>query len=420
MAGIASAVVAAAAVFSNTHTMRLSKALYKCARGALVLVTTALTACGSANRNSSQASTPAPRVVTVITVEPDRIPITDSFTGRLSAYREANVLARVAGVLLKRLYEEGTEVRAGQPLFAIDSAPYRAALDGALAALAQARATAANAHINAQRDRDLISTHLVSEQQLDTDEATERSTAAVVKQAEANVESARINLGYTTVTSPISGIAGEQQVTEGALVGEGTPTLLTTVDQLDPIYVNFDEPATQIEQLTSLAQRGLISAVSGRQATLRLARPDGTPYGLPGALDFRAATVDPSSGAAALRGVVPNPGHSLLPGMYVHLRVTVGIASHAFLVPQLALQRDRRGSYVLSVEPDGTVALKRVKTEGASGTDWIVWSGLTAGEHIVVAGIQGALPGTKVTATERRATGGKSPAATDAAPAAGQ
>ena len=378
--------------------MHLSRIAKRRAGGALLVAAAAsLAACGSSGKGAPQA---APPPVTVVAVEPQQVALTSSFTGRLSAYREANVLARVSGVLLRRLYKEGTEVKTGQPLFEIDPAPYQAALDAAVAALAQARASAVNAHANAQRDRDLISSHLVSEQQLDTDEATERSTAAAVKQAQANVESARINLGYTNVTSPIAGIAGEQQVTEGALVGQGTPTLLTTVDQMDPIYVNFDEPATQIEQLTSEQQSGDVIAASGSEAKVQLTLPDGTPYGVPGVLDFHAVTVDPSTGTAALRGILPNPDHALLPGMYVNVLVTVGFAQHAFLVPQAALQRDNQGAYVLTVGTDDTVVEKRVQTEGASGVDWIVSSGLAAGDRVIVAGIQSATPGAKVAAIE--------------------
>ncbi|HEY6517015.1 MAG TPA: efflux RND transporter periplasmic adaptor subunit [Steroidobacteraceae bacterium] len=394
--------------------MHLSRIAKRRAGGALLAaVAASLAACGSSGQSASQAASSAPPPVTVVTVEPQQVALTSDFTGRVSAYREANVLARVSGVLLKRFYKEGTEVKAGQPLFQIDPAPYRAALDAAAAALAQARANAVNAHTTAQRDRDLISSHLVSEQQLDTDEATERSTAAAVKQANANVESARINLGYTNVTSPIAGIAGEQQVTEGALVGQGTPTLLTTVDQLDPIYVNFDEPATQIEQLTSEQQSGHISMADGSEAKVQLTLPDGTPYGVPGVLDFHAATVDPSTGTAALRGILPNPSHALLPGMYVNLRLTVGTAQHAFLVPQAALQRDAQGAYVLTVATDDTVVEKRVMTEGASGTDWIVSSGLAAGDRIIVAGIQSAHPGAKVAAATKPATEAQSMASAD-------
>lgn len=409
-----------AVIFSHSR-MRLSRTVKGRLRGALAAAAAALiAACGSASRSTSQGAPPAPPPVTVVAVEPQQVPLTSGFTGRLSAYREANVLARVSGVLLKRLYKEGTEVKAGQPLFEIDPAPYRAALDAALAALAQARANAANAHANAQRDRDLIASHLVSQQQLDTDQAAERSTAAAVKQGEANVESARINLGYTNVTSPITGIAGEQQVTEGALVSQGTPTLLTTVDQLDPIYVNFDEPATQLEQLSSAEQSGHVVATSGDQAKVQLTLPDGTPYGLPGVLDFRAATVDPSTGSAALRGILPNPEHTLLPGMYVNLRVTVAVAQQAFLVPQAALQRDGQGAYVYTVGADDTVIEKRVTTEGASGVDWIVSDGLAAGDRVIVAGIQSAHPGAKVAAVEEPTARNQArSAATAVAPATG-
>jgi membrane fusion protein, multidrug efflux system len=401
--------------------MRLSRTVKRTVRGPLLAalaasLTASLTACGSAGKVASAPQAPPP--VTVLRVEPQAVPLTHSFTGRLSAYREANVLARVSGVLLKRLYQEGSEVKAGQPLFEIDPAPYRAALDAALAALAQATANAANAHVTAQRDRELIPSHLVSLSQLDTDEAAERSTAAAVKQAEANVETARINLGYTNVTSPIAGIAGEQQVTEGALVGQGTPTLLTTVDQIDPIYVNFDEPATQLEELSSMEQSGFAAAATGSEAKVQLTLPDGAPYGLPGTLDFRAATVDPSTGTAAMRGIIPNPDHSLLPGMFVNLTLTVAMAKHAFLVPQVALQRDAQGdAYVLTVDPDSTVVEKRVTTEGASGLNWIVSSGLAAGDRIIVAGLQSAQPGAKVAATYEPAS--TRAAAASSAPAAG-
>ncbi len=200
-------------------------------------------------------------------------------------------------------------------------------------------------------------------------------------------------------------------MTEGALVGQGTPTLLTTVDQLDPIYVNFDEPATQIEQLTSEQQSGDVIVASGGEAKVQLTLPDGTPYGVPGVLDFHAVTVDPSTGTAALRGILPNPDHALLPGMYVNVVVTVGFAQHAFLVPQAALQRDNQGAYVLTVGSDDTVVEKRVKTEGASGVDWIVSSGLAAGDRVIVAGIQSATPGAKVAAIEEPRADAKSKAA---------
>ncbi|MGC8517420.1 MAG: efflux RND transporter periplasmic adaptor subunit [Steroidobacteraceae bacterium] len=354
--------------------------------------TVLLAGCGA---TQPKQAAQAPLVQTV-TVQPQQVPLTEHFVGRLSAYREANVLARVAGVLLKRQYKEGTEVHAGQPLFLIDPAPYRAALDADLAALSEARANAANAAVTLQRDRTLIGPHLISQSQFDTDQAAARSTAALVQQAEANVESARINLGYTNVTSPITGIAGEQQVTEGALVGQGTATLLTTVDQINPIYVNFNEPAAQQEQLTAQAQAGRVT-LAGPKAPVQLLLSDGTDYGQPGELDFRAASVDPSTGTIALRGRIPNPHGHLLPGMFVQVRLSVGVALKAYLVPQAAVERDSNGAaYVLTVNGGDIVEKKPVETEGTSGSDWIVWRGLVAGERVIVAGIQSARPGAKV------------------------
>ena len=363
----------------------------------LAVAAALLAGCGTSTVHRAAATPP---VVTVVTVKARQVPLTRQFTGRLSAYREANVLARVAGVLLKRWYTEGSEVRSGQRLFEIDPAPYQAALDADLAALAQAKANAVNAHITAERDRILIKSHLVSESQLDTDEAAERSTAALVKQQEANAEAARINLGYCDVRSPIAGIAGEQQVTEGAMVGQGTPTLLTTVDQINPIYVNFNVPATEQETLDADADAGLLTP-AGPHAEVQLILPDGSTYGQPGQIDFRAATVDPTTGTIAMRGILPNPRRELLPGMFVDVRLSVGTAEHAFLIPQAALQRDSAGdAYVLTVAPDGTVVKKSIETEGTHGNDWIVSRGLVDGDRVIVSGVLRARPGAKVTVKE--------------------
>jgi membrane fusion protein (multidrug efflux system) len=361
---------------------------------ALALVAALLAGCGTSTVHRAAATPP---VVTVMTVKAQQVPLTREFTGRLSAYRQANVLARVAGVLLKRWYTEGSTVRRGQRLFEIDPAPYQAALDADLAALAQAKANAVNARITAERDRILIKPHLVSESQLDTDEAAERSTAALVKQQEANVEAARINLGYCDVRSPIAGIAGEQQVTEGAMVGQGTPTLLTTVEQINPIYVNFNVPATEQETLDADAESGFVTP-AGPHAELQLILPDGTAYGQPGKLDFRAATVDPTTGTIAMRGILPNPKRGLLPGMFVDVRLSVGTAMHAFLIPQGAVQRGPSGdAYVLKVSADGTVVKQPIQTGGVHGNDWIVSRGLVNGDRVVVSGMLNARPGAKVT-----------------------
>ncbi len=355
-----------------------------------------LTGCGKAQ--DSQTTPAPPPQVGAVTVHATAVPLTRELVGRLSATRVSDVRARVPGILLKRLYKEGTEVKEGQPLFQIDPAPLQATLDAALAAQAQAAATATNAHVAAQRDRELVPSGLVSRSDLDNAEALERSTAAAVQQAKANVESARINLGYARVTAPIAGRAGQQAVTEGALVGQGTATLLTTVEQLDPIYVNFDEPAVEVEQLRRQQSSGDISLVEPHKAVVQLVLPDGTAYGRSGLLDFTDVSVDPSTGAVALRGLMPNPDKQLLPGMYVNVRLTIGTLNHAFLVPQAALLRDARGPYVLTVGDDSKVIQKRVASDATSGQSWIVTSGLQEGDRVIVSGTQNAKPDSLVNA----------------------
>jgi len=339
---------------------------------------------------------PAPPQVGVVFAHSQAVPLTRDLVGRLSATRSADVRARVAGVLLKRLYTEGSDVKAGQPLFQIDPAPLRAALDGAEASLAQADANAINAHVTAQRTRDLISSGLVSRSDLDNAEAAERSTAAAVQQAKAAVSSARINLSYATVTAPIAGRAGQQGVTEGALVGQGTATLLTTVEQIDPMYVNFDQPAIDIERLRRAQRTGSVTVARENQVSVQLTLPDGTAYAHAGTLDFTDISVDPTTGAVALRGIIPNPEHQLLPGMFVAVRLISGEVNHGFLVPQAALQRDANGPYVLVAGADDKVIQKRVVTETLSGPDWVVTSGLADGDRMIVSGTQNARPGTTV------------------------
>jgi membrane fusion protein (multidrug efflux system) len=374
---------------------------------AVLAATLLAAACGKAQQDQP----PPPPQVGVITVHPGPIPLTRDLVGRLSATRVSDVRARVPGILLKRLYKEGTEVREGQPLFQIDPAPLQTALDAALAAQAQAQATATNAHIAAARARELIPSGLVSRSDLDNAEATERSSAAAVQQAKANVESARINLGYARVTAPISGRAGQQGVTEGALVGQGAATLLTTVEQLDPIYVNFDQPAMEVERLRREQSSGDISLVEPHKAVVQLTLPDGTAYGTSGLLDFSDVAVNPTTGAVALRGTVPNPDKQLLPGMYVNVRLTVGTLNHAFLIPQAALLRDAKGPYVLTVGTDSKVIQKRVTADTTNGQNWIVPKGLGDGDRVIVSGTQSARPDSLVNAVPYSSADGSSAAA---------
>ncbi|HEY1875365.1 MAG TPA: efflux RND transporter periplasmic adaptor subunit [Steroidobacteraceae bacterium] len=363
---------------------------------------------------------PPPPQVGIVVVHAQPVPLTRNLVGRLSAMRSADVRARVAGVLLKRLYTEGSDVKAGQPLFLIDPAPLRAALDGALASLAQAEANAANAHVTAQRARGLAPEGLVSRSDLDNAEAAERSTAAAVQQAKAAVGTARINLGYATVTAPIGGRAGQQGVTEGALVGQGTATLLTTVEQIDPIYVNFDQPAVDIERLRRAQVAGDVTMARGPEVSVQLTLPDGTPYAHIGTLDFLDVRVDPATGAVALRGIIPNPDHQLLPGMFVGVRLKSGAVNRGFLVPQAGLQRDASGPYVLVAGPDNKVVQKPVTAESLEGPNWIVSAGLADGDRVIVSGTQNARPGTTVAAVSATAApADASPTTADVAAAAG-
>lgn len=383
---------------------------------ALCLGLLALTACGKKEQGPPQMPPPQ---VGVLTVQPQNEPLTKDLVGRLSSFRSADVRARVSGVLLKRVYVEGSDVKKGQLMFQIDPAPYQAALNSSLANLASAKATYTNAHVVAQRDRQLIPQGYISRAQLDTDEASERSAAAAVQQAQAAVTTARINLGYTNVVSPIDGRSGQQQVTEGAIVGNSTvdsgasATLLTTVDQIDPLYVNFTMSVADMEQLRQAQTSGGVTLAQPDKATVQVTLPDGSTYAEPGTLDFTAAAVDPSTGAMNLRAVIPNPKHSLLPGMYVSLKAKLGEQHQVFLVPQLAVLRDTVGSYVFVVGSDGKVKRHDIATGGMSGSNWVVTSGLKAGDQVVVSGVQNVRDGAPAKASPWQpepAAGGSAPA----------
>jgi membrane fusion protein (multidrug efflux system) len=338
---------------------------------------------------SPTTTTSAPQTpqVSVMRARSQIVPLTRDLVGRVSALRTADVRARVPGILLKRLYREGSEVHAGEALFQIDPKPYQAALDAALASLAQAQATSTNAAVNAKRTRDLLPSGLVSRSDVDNNNATERSSQAQVKQAEANVETARINLGYATVTAPISGRSGQQHVTEGALVGQSEATLLTTVDQIDNLYVNFDRPADEILKLRAAQTRGDVTLFDHDKATLQVILPDGTPYTPQGTLDFDDMTVDPTNAALAFRGTVANPQRRLLPGMFVTVHLTLGTLNRAFLVPQAIVRRDGNGAFVEIAGPDDKVVQKHIQADTTMGINWLVTGGLSEGDRIIATSV---------------------------------
>lgn len=356
----------------------------------------ALSACGGKDQ-AQQGGMPPPEVG-VVKLQPGDVPLQKDLVGRLAAFRSADVRARVPGVLQRRVYEEGSDVKAGQVLFQIDPAPLQAELGQAQASLASAQANFANAKAAADRARRLAPDKFVSQSDLDNALAAERSAGASVKQAEAALANTRINLGYATVTAPISGRAGKQQVTEGALVGQGTATLLTTVDQIDQLFVNFSLSVTELEQVRR-AQTG------ANASKVQVLLPDGTPYEHLGTLDFSGDIVDPATGAIALRARIPNPEKTLLPGTFVTLKATLGQQSNAYLVPQVGLQRDANSAYVLVVGADGKVARKDVTVDRQQGPNWVVSSGLSPGDQVVVSGVQRAQPGQPAKATPVDASG---------------
>ena len=367
--------------------MKLHSALTWMGAAALA---TAAAGCGK-TQAPQQQQMPPPEVG-VIAVQATQVPLVQDLVGRLSPLRSADVRARVAGVLQKRVYTEGSEVKEGQVLFKIDPTPLRATLNAQLANLAAAQATYANNHVAADRARAVGEKGLLSKADIDAAIAAERTASAAVKQAQANVDSARINLGYADVTAPISGRSGQQQVTEGALVGQGDATLLTTVDQIDPLYVNFTQAVGALDSLRRAAASGSVALAEQNKAKVEVLLQDGTPYSEAGTLDFSDTTVDAATGAVSLRGIVPNPQHTLLPGQYVNVRLTLGELRHAWLVKQLAVQRDAQGAYVFVVGADGKVVQKRIKADSQQGDSWIVTDGLADGDQVVVSGVQKVKP----------------------------
>ncbi len=347
------------------------------------------------------AAAPAagPAEVGVITVAPSAVTLTRELPGRTSAYRVAEVRARVNGIVLKRLFTEGSDVREGQRLFLIDPAPYQAAADGAAAQLARAEAALANARLVAARYADLVKDDAVSRQEADAAQATLKTTEADVAAARAAEQAARISLGYTAVTAPVSGRIGRSAVTEGAFVQAAQATLLATVQTLDPMYVDVTQSAAEVSRLRRDLEAGRLQAAGQGGAKVRLLLEDGQEYGQPGTLQFADVTVDPGTGSIALRALFPNPKGHLLPGMFVRARLEEAVDPKALLVPQAAVTRDQKGLPVaLVVGADGKVERRQLATDRTVGDAWLVTGGLKEGEQVIVEGLQKARPGAQVKA----------------------
>ncbi len=383
----------------------------------ILLLAGLLCACNNkpANDQAALQSQLPPPEVSVLNVQSDTVPLTREMVGRLQASQTAQVRARIAGIVLERVYTEGTDVARGDLMYRIDPAPLEANVNAEQAALARAEADALNARLTAKRFTELHNKGLISQQELDNALAAERTTAAAVKQAQANLESAQLDLSYATVTAPIGGRAGRSRVDVGEYVGKDESTVLTTIEQIDPIYLNFSMSVTEFDRLQhQMEGQTMTTSSDGQKVTVDVQLQDGGEYPEKGTLDFSDMAVDPATGAVSLRAVIPNPQRRLLPGMFVKLTATIGQLDHAYKLPQAAISRDAIGGYVLTVNEKGMVEQRRVTLEGMTVSDWIVTGELKDGDKVIVAGLQKVRPGAPANAVpveeQQSAAAGSSPA----------
>jgi membrane fusion protein, multidrug efflux system len=332
---------------------------------------------------------PPPAEVGVVVAAPRAVGLTSELPGRLEASRVAQVRARAAGILQKRLFVEGSDVKAGQVLFQIDSAPYRAATASAQAALARAQANLTQAAAQAERYKPLLDANAISKQDFVNAVAAQKQAEADVASGKAALQVAQINLGYAAVSSPISGRVGRALVTEGALVGQGEATPLAVVQQVNPMYVNFTQSTTEVLRLRKALDSGKLARAPGAQAaSVRVVLEDGTEYAQAGKLLFSDLTVDATSGQVTLRAELPNRDGLLLPGMYVRVRIEQAQVSDGIVLPQQAVARTSQGDSVMVVGADGKVSPRPVKVGTAQGGQWVVLEGLKTGEQVMVDGFQ--------------------------------
>ena len=397
---------------------RLVSFVFMCA--ALVA---ALAGCGQ----DRPAAGPAPEPeAAVVTVRPRPVTLSTILPGRTAALLVSEVRPQVGGIIQKRLFREGTDVKAGEVLYQIDPATYQAAYDSAKAALARAEAAVEPARLKAERYADLVQTNGVSRQDNDDAQAAYKQYVAEVASARAALETARINLGYTRVTAPISGRIGRSSVTPGALVTANQADALATVQKTDPVYVDVTQSTGELLRLRRALADGRLRKAGTDGARVKLLFEDGSAYPLEGTLQFSDITVDPDTSVVTLRALFPNPSRDLLPGLYVRAVLEEGQDENAILVPQAAVTRDSKGNpMVLLVTAENTVERRSITVDRVVGSDWLVSGGLAAGDRVIVEGLQKVTPGGKARAVEMDAanpapgssgaTGGAQPAATPAA-----
>jgi membrane fusion protein (multidrug efflux system) len=358
-------------------------------------LTLLLTACGGGAPPPAAGAAPE---AGVITLQPRPVNLTTELPGRTSAYRIAEVRPQVEGIVLKRLFTEGSEVRPGQSLYEIDASTYRANLLRAEASLASAEAQLNAAKLLAERYGPLHDRGVVSKQDYDNAVAASKSAEAAVAAAKAAIETARIDLGYTQVRAPISGRIGRSLVTEGALVTRNQDQPLATIAQLDPIYVDVTQSSAELLRLQRDLAEGRLQRDAAQNARVTLTLEDGSPYPHAGSLQFSEVTVEASTGSVLLRAQFPNPDRLLLPGMFVRAQLSRGSANEALLVPQAAVQRNARGQpTVLVVDAENKLSERVIELGPTVGNEWLVTGGLTAGERIVVDGLQKVRAGITVT-----------------------
>jgi len=379
--------------------------------GGLLIVASAAVLLGACSR-APPPSAPLVPQVSVVTVHRTNVPVTMELSGRTTPFRVAQVRARVDGIVLKRDYKEGSDVKAGQRLYQIDPAPYVAALNSAKATLEKARANRTSLSAQVERYKLLVSGNAVSRQDYDNAVSSLGQVDADIASGKAAVDTAQINLGYTAVVSPISGRSGISQVTEGAYVQASAATLMTTVQQIDPIYVDVTQSSVEGLRLRRDVAGGRLKLNGPNQAKVTLRLEDGGEYPQVGSLQITDVTVDPTTGMVTVRAVFPNPDSVLLPGMFVRARVEEGINENVLLAPQAGVTHDPQGqATALVIGPDNKVEQRTLRVAGTQAARWIVESGLEDGDRVIVGGLQKVRPGMLVAATEAPSTAGASSAA---------
>ena len=357
----------------------------------------ALTGC---NDKEAQQGAPHAPQVGVVTLKTEPLNVTTELPGRTAAFRIAEVRPQVGGIILKRNFVEGSEIKAGTSLYQIDPATYQAAYNSAKGDLVKAQANAQISRLTVTRYKPLLGTNYISKQDYDTAVATAAQADAAVVSAKAAVENARINLAYTKVTSPISGRIGISSVTEGALVSTGQTNALATVQQLDPIYVDVTQSSNDFLRLKQELADGSLKQANGK-AQVKLLMDNGKEYSQAGTLEFSDVTVDETTGSITLRAIFPNPNDALLPGMFVRARLDEGVNDNALLVPQQGITRNPRGdATAMVIGADNKVEIRTVTTTQAIGDKWVVTDGLKSGDKVIVTGLQKIKPGVQVTAQE--------------------